>query len=82
VLFANCNPRDGREGAVSGETIWKSKDGYLPGELFKFMYFYLALTILYFVLLLWYNSSMRLKEESKIPIEKWSLVTIVLGLVE
>lgn len=82
VLFANCNPRDGREVAVSGETVWKSKDGFLPGELFEFMYFYLALTIIYFCLLLWYGISMRLNEASRIPIEKWFLMTIVLGLVE
>jgi hypothetical protein len=82
VLFANCNPRDGREVAVSGETIWKSKDGFLPGELFEFMYFYLGLTMLYFILLLWYGISMRLNEASRIPIEKWFLLTIVLGLVE
>jgi hypothetical protein len=82
VLFANCNPRDGREVVVSGTTVWKSKDGFLPGELFEFMYFYLAMTIIYFVLLLWYGISMRLNEESRIPIEKWFLMTIVLGLVE
>jgi hypothetical protein len=40
------------------------------------------LTIIYFVLLLWYGISMRLNEESRIPIEKWFLMTIVLGLVE
>jgi hypothetical protein len=82
VMFANCNARDGREVAVTGETVWKSKDGFLPGELFEFMYFYLGLTIIYFVLLLWYGISMRLNEESRIPIEKWFLMTIVLGLVE
>jgi hypothetical protein len=82
VLFANCNPKEGREVAVTGETIWRSKHGFLPGELFEFMYFYLFLVVVYFALLLWYGISMKVNEESRIPIEKWILMTIVLGLGE
>jgi hypothetical protein len=82
VLFANCNPSDGREVTVTGETLWKSKHGFLPGKLFEFMYFYIFLVIVYFGLLLWYGISMKLNEASRIPIEKWILTTIVLGLVE
>lgn len=52
VLYANCN-LEGREIYVTGEAVWKSKHGYLPGELFGFMFFYLAVTLVYFLLLIW-----------------------------
>jgi hypothetical protein len=41
VLFANCNEQ-GRDVMVAGDAYWKSKHGYLPGELFQFMPFWPA----------------------------------------
>jgi hypothetical protein len=81
VVFANCNPQ-GRDIAVVGETVWKSKHGYLPGELFGFMHFYMLLLVVYVVLSLWYGISMKVHAESRIPIEKWIFITIALGLLE
>ena len=52
VLYANCN-LEGREIYVTGEAVWKSSHGFLPGELFGFMFFYLAVTLVYFGLLIW-----------------------------
>lgn len=81
VIFANCDD-SGRDILVSGTASWKSVHGYLPGNLYGFMFFYAALTIVYFVLVLWYGISMHLNVESRIPIEKWVLTTIILGLLE
>ena len=81
IIFANCNPR-GREILVTGESVWKSAHGYLPGELFGFMHFYVVLLFVYLILMLWYGMAMKLNEASRIPIEKWILMTIVLGLLE
>lgn len=81
VLYANCNER-GREILVKGESVWVSKHGYLPGELFGFMFFYILTTCLYFGLLLWYGISMYINEQHRIEIEKWILFAIVLGLLE
>lgn len=81
VLYANCNER-GREVYVKGESVWKSKHGYLPGELYGFMYFFTFLMIIYFGLLLWYGILMYANEESRIDIERWIFMSICLGLLE
>jgi Lung seven transmembrane receptor len=81
VVFANCNDA-GREVLVTGATIWKSKHGYLPGELFEFMYFYLFITFVYFILMAAYGLWMNMNAESRIDIEKWILGTIIMGLLE
>ena len=81
VLLSNCDP-DGRDILVKGHSIWKSTHGYLPGEMFGFMYFYTVMTIVYVGLLIWYCVLMSMNKESRIPIEKWILMTIGMGLVE
>jgi len=81
VIYANCNEH-GREIYVTGNSVWKSKHGYLPGELFGFMYFYTLITLMYFALLVWYGVSMYVNEESRIEIEKWIFLAICLGLLE
>lgn len=81
VVFANCDAT-GRQVTVSGKAVWKSSHGYLPGELYGFLYFYLVLLALYALLFLWYYCLMRANVQSRIPIEKWILLTIVMGLVE
>jgi Lung seven transmembrane receptor len=81
VIFANCND-EGREVLVTGATVWKSKHGYLPGELYEFMYFYMAVTLIYFVLMAAYGWSMHIYAESRIDLEKWIFGTIIMGLLE
>ena len=81
VLMANCN-ESGRIVAVNGSVIWKSDHGYLPGELFGIFNFYVVLFWLYLGLALWFGISMIRNRESRIPIEPWILVTILLGFVE
>jgi len=81
VVFANCND-EGREVLVTGATVWKSKHGYLPGELFEFMYFYLFVTLVYFVLMAAFGICMNINAEARIDIEKWILMAIIMGLLE
>lgn len=81
VLYANCNTR-GREIKITGDAVWKSKHGYLPGELFGFMYFYTMITIVYFLLFFWFGALMQFNEDNRIEIEKWILFAITLGLLE
>lgn len=82
VVFANCNDDFGREIMVSGNAWWKSKHGYLPGELFQFMHFYTFLWIGYIILYVWFAWLMKQNEASRIDIEKWIFMTITLGVVE
>jgi Lung seven transmembrane receptor len=81
VLFANCNAY-GREVLVKGESVWKSVHGYLPGELYGFMFFYISLTVVYLVLWVWYGYAMKVNSAYRIEIEKWVMLAISLGLLE
>lgn len=81
LVMANCND-EGRTILVKGKTIWKSVHGYLPGDLFGLMYFFAALTALYFLMLLWYGVTMKIHEEEIIPIQRWVFGTICMGTLE
>lgn len=81
IVFANCN-EEGRPVKVSGDSIWKSVHGYLPGELFGFLYFYAIVAVVYVGLFFFYGVSMQIYKESRIAIEKWILTTILLGTAE
>jgi Lung seven transmembrane receptor len=81
LVIANCND-DGRDILITGEYSWESAHGYLPGDLFGEMYFFYFLASLYFVLSLWYGVNMKIYEDAIIPLQKWILGTILLGLLE
>ena len=80
LAFAVCNS-SGRKVEINGNCMWKSKNGYLPGELYHDFLFTILLTIVYFSLMAWYASSMKKHSEAAIGIQPWILVTIFLGLV-
>lgn len=82
LIISNCNDVVGRNVTVSGEYVWKSAHGYLPGNLFGEMHFFFVLTILYVILFLWYGSMMAKHSEASIPIQKWMFCTIGVGLLE
>ena len=81
LLFANCNAA-ARDVYIAGKYSWKSKHGFLPGNIFGEMYFFYALVVIYLGLLLWYGFTMRLYEDSAIPIQNWIVLAITLGLLE
>mmetsp|Transcript_276 Transcript_276/g.691 ORF Transcript_276/g.691 Transcript_276/m.691 type:complete len:550 (-) Transcript_276:214-1863(-) len=81
VVFANCNG-EGRRVIVEGHTIWRSKHGYLPGDLFGLMYFYAFLFLVYFASLTWYGIAMKMFEDANIPIQSWIFGTICMGTLE
>jgi hypothetical protein len=81
IALANCNER-GRDVILAGYAVFESEEGYLPGALFPYMSFSIALTAVYTVLFLWYLCLMRKHASSRIPIEKWMLATIAIGLLE
>lgn len=81
VVFANCDG-EGRPVIVEGHTVWKSLQGYLPGDLFGLMYFYAGLFLVYFAILLWYGIIMKMYEDASIPIQSWIFGTICMGTLE
>jgi len=82
LVMSNCNDLIGRNLTVSGEYYLKSSHGYLPGNLFGEMYFFSALTIFYAILLAWYGLKMSIHRDEIIPIQKWVLGTVGIGLLE
>jgi len=54
----------------------------LPGNLFGEMYFFSFLTICYAVLLFFYGVKMSIHRDEIIPIQKWVIGTIGIGLLE
>ena len=82
LVVSNCNDIIGRNVTVSGEYVWKSTHGYLPGNLFGEMYFFSAITIFYLILFAWYGLKMSMYRDEIIPIQKWMVVTIGIGLLE
>lgn len=81
LVLANCNDY-GRKIFVDGNYVWKSKGGYLPGNLFDEWHFNTFLTLMYGLLLFWYGRSMHQNKESTIGIQKWILCTVILGFIE
>lgn len=80
-VVANCND-EGRDVMASGDYTWKSAHGYLPGNLFGEMHFFWFLTVLYLILAVWYGIKMKMHEDSYIPIQRWIMGTILMGLLE
>mmetsp|Transcript_10800 Transcript_10800/g.20198 ORF Transcript_10800/g.20198 Transcript_10800/m.20198 type:complete len:625 (-) Transcript_10800:977-2851(-) len=80
LVLANCNDY-GRAVSLDGQYLWRSKGGFLPGDLFGEWHFITFLTLVYVALLFWYGSSMYKNKDSIIGIQKWILGTIVLGLI-
>jgi Lung seven transmembrane receptor len=81
LVFTNCK-ESGRDVVLTGSVVFESENGYLPGERFPYMYFSIALTVAYFLLFAWFACLMRRHADSRIPIEKWILLTIAIGLLE
>jgi len=80
LVLANCND-DGFGIITLGNMEWKSKGGYLPGDMFGLMFFFGAATAIYLVLMLWYYYGMKMFQQGAVPIQKYILGTIVLGFL-
>ena len=82
MLFANCFS-DGLDVFVEGYMATETEKGYkLPGELHDLMYFYAFMTVVFFLVILWYYCGMRMFQEASIPIQRFILATLILGLIE
>ena len=81
-MVTNCDDARGRNLTVTGDYLMRSAHGYLPGNLFKELYFYAILTICYLLLFVWYGVKMSLHREEIIQVQKWMIGTIAIGLCE
>jgi hypothetical protein len=81
LVIANCNDF-GLEVLALGNMEWQSVNGYLPGDMIGLMFFYGILTAIYVALALWYYCGMKIFQDAAIPIQKYILATIIIGLLE
>lgn len=79
--MANCD-FSGRAMIAKGPVIWRSVHGYLPGDLFVEMHFFIAMAILFFILFCWYLATMKYHEDSCTLIQSHILITITIGFSE
>lgn len=81
LFFISCDPK--LKGlAVSGKTLWKNPDGYLPGRMAPLMSFYTFMSLAYLLLgIIWFAQYLRFWRDI-LPIQNCITVVIVLGLFE
>jgi mannose/fructose/N-acetylgalactosamine-specific phosphotransferase system component IIC len=81
LILANCDD-NGREVMTLGSMEWVSQHGYLPGDMIGLAKFYAALAGIYALINLWYGCGMKRYQDSAIPIQKYIIASMVLGLLE
>ncbi|KAF9599847.1 hypothetical protein IFM89_001793 [Coptis chinensis] len=81
LFFVSCDP--GLRGLVmSGKTLWKNPDGYLPGRMAPLMNFYAIMSLAYLVLsVIWFSQYVRFRKDI-LQIQNCVALVIALGLFE
>ncbi|KAL5714500.1 hypothetical protein ACHQM5_016451 [Ranunculus cassubicifolius] len=81
LFFVSCDPN--LKGLVmSGKTLWKNPEGFLPGRMAPLMRFYILMSIAYVVLsVLWFSQYIRFRNDI-LQIQNCIALVIALGLLE
>ncbi|KAM7470386.1 hypothetical protein LguiA_008569 [Lonicera macranthoides] len=81
LFFISCDPELSGL-TMSGKTIWKNPNGYLPGRMAPLMKFYVIMSIAYaFVSLVWLSQYVRFWKDI-LQLQHCITVVIALGLFE
>ncbi|WCJ18248.1 Lung seven transmembrane receptor family protein [Euphorbia peplus] len=81
LFFIACDPK--LKGLImSGKTVWKNPDGYLPGRMAPFMTFYVFMSLAYLLLsIIWFTQYMRFWKDI-LQLQHCITAVIALGLFE
>lgn len=81
LFFVSCDPN--LKGLVmSGKTLWKNPDGFLPGRMAPLMKFYALMSLAYLVLsVIWFSQYIRFRNDI-LQIQNCITLVIALGLFE
>ncbi|XP_057990041.1 uncharacterized protein LOC110670657 isoform X2 [Hevea brasiliensis] len=81
LFFITCDPK--LKGLVmSGKTVWKNPDGYLPGRMAPLMRFYVLMSLAYLLLsVIWFFQYMRFWKDI-LQLQHCITAVIALGLSE
>ncbi|XP_059653412.1 uncharacterized protein LOC132300392 [Cornus florida] len=81
LFFISCDPNL-KELTMSGKTLWKNPDGYLPGRMAPLMKFYVVMSLAYALLsIIWISQYMRFWKDI-LQLQHCITVVIALGLFE
>ncbi|KAK3001590.1 hypothetical protein RJ639_022441 [Escallonia herrerae] len=81
LFFISCDP-ELRGLVMTGTTLWKNPDGYLPGRMAPLMNFYVIMSFAYALLsLIWFSQYMRFWKDI-LQLQHCITAVIVLGLFE
>ena len=81
LFFVACDPKL-KEMVMSGKTIWKNPDGYLPGRMAPLKKFYVCMTLAYLCLsILWFLQYVRFWNDI-LQLQHCIAAVIALGLFE
>ncbi|KAI5661500.1 hypothetical protein M9H77_20823 [Catharanthus roseus] len=81
LFFISCDPKlKGLK--VTGKTLWKNPDGYLPGRMAPLMKFYVIMSVVYAILsVIWFFQYVRYWKDV-LPLQHCIGVVIALGFLE
>lgn len=81
LLFISCDPKlKGLQ--MTGKTVWKNPEGYLPGRMAPLMKFYVYMSFAYLLLsAVWFFQYLRFRKDI-LPLQHCITVVILLGLLE
>lgn len=81
LFFVACDPK--LKGLrMSGKTVWKNPDGYLPGRMAPFLKFYVLMSLAYVLLsVIWFSQYVRFWKDV-LQLQHCITVVIALGLLE
>lgn len=81
LLFISCDPQ--LKGlTMTGKTVWKNPDGYLPGRMAPLMNFYVFMSLAYLLLsAVWFFQYLRFRMDI-LPLQHCITAVILLGLLE
>ncbi|KAJ4966651.1 hypothetical protein NE237_018500 [Protea cynaroides] len=81
LFFISCDPSL-KELVISGKTLWKNPDGYLPGRMSPLMKFYQFMSVAYLILsVIWVSQYVRFWKDV-LQLQNYISIVIVLGLFE
>ncbi|GKY99123.1 hypothetical protein MPSEU_000867800 [Mayamaea pseudoterrestris] len=81
IHMAKCD-RNKQTIGVTGNVVIRHVHGYLPGEFWNIYMVFAAIFIGYCVTFAWYGAMMYLHRATRVPMEKYVWMTILLGLLE
>nr|BAD95348.1 hypothetical protein [Arabidopsis thaliana] len=81
LLFISCDPQlKGLK--MTGKTVWKNPDGYLPGRMAPLVNFYVYMSLAYLLLsAVWFFQYLRFRMDI-LPLQHCITAVILLGLLE